>query len=138
MIQALFCENGGHYYDRIATRGRQARSCVDHDGTGIPTKTYRAGSKAGEQAFAQRGGLLKERAAAPRSVPVRKVAGSDSGDKESRTRKQSNGLSIARLLGTRKRKHRHCKLCDVLSLGTSGLGYQNEAPSPCSALSMNG
>jgi hypothetical protein len=86
MIQALFCENGGHYYDRIATRGRQARSCVDHDGTGIPTKTYRAGSKAGEQAFAQRGGLLKERAAAPRSVPVRKVAGSDSGDKESRNK----------------------------------------------------
>lgn len=82
MIQTLFCKNGGHYYDRVATRGRQALSCVDHDGTGIPVKTYRAGSKAGEAAFQKTGGAVKARWGAdyartgPKAVPVKVVSGS--------------------------------------------------------------
>lgn len=78
MIQTLRCQNGDHYYDREGVRGRAASSCTSHDGTGVPVKSYRKGSRAGELAFAKQGGAIKARMA-PRPVPVRKVVGSDEG-----------------------------------------------------------
>lgn len=110
MYQTLYCQNGGHYYDRVPVRARQPSSCVDDGGTGIPVKKYRRGSKAGEAAFATTGGLVKEQrnreaidravkaaqptvttwlrrqaaqAAAPRKVPVRVAAGSNEGEQPS-------------------------------------------------------
>lgn len=96
MIQALYCQLGGHAYEREATRGRQPTSCVDHGGTGIVTRTYRAGSKNGEAALSEHGGTVKGRQSAgvkareyrekaipePRKVPVKVVPESvvDDGD----------------------------------------------------------